>query len=154
MPTATPLASVGYANSYFANRLHSSAWFDSTEDDQAIGLLQSTRAINQLNYKGRKTILDQENEFPRIGLSCSSSTVPDEIMQACCENAIRLLDGFDMELERQGLNVTHRGYAQVKTTYDPNFVPPYIGAGIASALAWHLLLPFLNERSLIAIRRI
>ena len=149
-----PLATVDYANSYFASRLHSSAWFDSTSEDQYKGLVTSTRALNRLDYKGWKYLPDQLNEWPRRIPFQPCPCYPDAIQAACCENALRLLDGFDIELERRNFNVTSRGYSSVRTSYDSKFPPPYINAGIASATAWDLLLPWFRDQASIVIRRV
>ena len=153
-PTITPLASVAYGDAYFAARLHTTAWFDSTSDQKLAALVQSTAAFNRLQFQGRKYQCDQVNEWPRLIAGQPIPCMPTDIQDACCENAIRLLDGFDIEIERRDMNVTARGYSSVRTSYNTNFPSAYIAAGISSSVAWDLLMPWFNDFGVIGVKRV
>lgn len=59
-------------------------------------LCLATRRIDDLGLSGRKAVTTQVNEFPRIyvkpdGVEYTQTAVPEEVKQACCEEALALL---------------------------------------------------------------
>ncbi len=171
------------ADAYFASRLHESAWSDADPADRPKALWAATQIIDTLNYKGYKHPVyvllqqyglqdipsavgscdsptaeelmtaeaSQELEFPRGG----DTEVPLAIRRACYEIAHSLLDGKDPELELENLGIVSQGYSSVRTTFSRTHVPvEHIVNGVASSLAWRLLLPFLRDDDAIRVSRV
>jgi len=137
-----PYADEGEAESYFSSeRLNAEAWSNSTSVLRNKALKSATRAIDRLNFKGRKLDPNQYNEFPRYGMTI----VPDDIKIACCEITLSILDGVDQELEEEDLGAITGAYGTVRVTSDPNFRKDHVKAGIPSVVAWKHLLPYLND---------
>lgn len=163
-----PYSSIGEANAYFAERLHVDVWFDSSTNDRLKALKQATRSIDRLRFVGMKhtewvvaqTSCDadalkaardaQEREFPRG----ADEDVPTGIKEACCEEALSLLDGKDPEQEYEDLAVASQGYSSVRTTYERSYVLEHLNAGIASMRAWQLLRPYILEGRDIKLSRV
>lgn len=142
--------SVGETDTYFASRLHNMDWVEATDPNKQIALAEATRIIDRLNFSGYKTSETQALEFPRNG----STIVPQAIKDATAEIALALLGGVDPERELRGLRVTSRRFSAVGTTYDPHGAPLHILAGVPSATAWGLLLPYLSDNRGIIVRRV
>jgi hypothetical protein len=159
------------ADSYFASRLHESAWTDADPADRPKALWAATQIIDGLNYKGNKhsvyMLLDansaastseiqaaeasQALEFPRG----ADTEVPEAIRRACYEIAYALLDGKDPELELENLSVESMGYGQVRTGYSRNQVPiEHIINMVPSSVAWRLLRPFLRDGDAVKLSRV
>ncbi|MFA6270830.1 MAG: hypothetical protein WC657_06525, partial [Candidatus Paceibacterota bacterium] len=167
-------ATVSEADTYFSERLHSTVWDNASVADQTKALLQATRDIDCLNFKGYKatvaTLLSgvydvslvdpatiraaeaaQELEFPRG----TDTVVPPIIQRACFEIAYALLDGVDPDTELENLAVVSQGYAGVRTTYNRIQQPiEHLVAGIASATAWRMLKPFIRDGQAIKTSRV
>jgi len=154
------------ANTYFDERLHSTAWTDSADADKPKALNQARIAIDNLNFKGVKSAVydvmydssgnlispqpsettiiaadaTQALEFPRG----SDTVVPEQIKQAQWEEAVMLLDGVDPVSEYEALRVKRQGYSSVRTTYaDNDSSAEHLAYGIVSPRAWMLLKPYL-----------
>jgi hypothetical protein len=138
------------ATAYFLTRLNSEAYDVATTADRLAALTMATESIDRLNYLGAITESDQANQFPRD----ADTVVPDDIKKASAEIALMLLDGFDMELEFEQLNMVSQGYANVRSTYDRTTPPPHIVAGIASSVAWRYLKPYLRDVNTLSINRV
>jgi hypothetical protein len=159
------------ADSYFASRLHESAWSDADPADRPKALWAATQIIDTLNFKGYKypvyMLLQgspqatedeiraaeelQVLEYPRGG----DTEVPLAIRRACYEIAHSLLDGKDPELELENLGIVSQGYASVRTTFSRTHVPvEHIVNGVPSAMAWRLLVPFLRDDDAIRVSRV
>jgi hypothetical protein len=148
--SSTSYMTTGTANEYFKMRLNSQVWFASEPSDQMAALATATRYIDRLNFIGSKTDDTQEHQFPRSG----DTVVPKDIQYACCEIAIALLDGVDIERERENLDMTQQSYGSTKSTYDRATRPAHILAGIPSIVAWNYLLPYLPDMRLVAVTRV
>ena len=147
----TQYATITQANTYLQDRLNTSAWDNASGVDQDKALKQATRAIDLLNYHGIKTGGDgQENQFPRN----DDTEVPEDIINACIEEALVLLDGKDPELEYESLFIIDTQYANIKSKQKSDQVPYHITAGIMSITAWRLLSPYLRDPSSINLRRV
>jgi hypothetical protein len=171
------------ADSYFASRLHESAWSDADPADRPKALWAATQIIDTLNYKGYKHpvyLLLQEyglQDIPSAIGSYGSPTaeklmtaeasqelefprgsdteVPLAIRRACFEIAHSLLDGKDPELELENLGIVSQGYSSVRTTFSRTHVPvEHVVNGVPSSLAWRLLLPFLRDDEAIRVSRV
>lgn len=149
------------ADQYFYNRLNSDVWLNASELDKTAALMQSTRAIDNLNFLGVKFDASQSLAFPRWQPDLYSDAnspvtpvIPQDILIACCENAIVLLDGFDFEIEMAGLNNNAVIFAGVRETYDRQLAVSHLRHGIASALAWTYLKPWLNDTLSFTLSRV
>jgi hypothetical protein len=170
------------ANSYFANRLHSDSWANSAPADRPKALLEATRLIDSLSYRGVKHAVwsimyeyDTDTEIEEKILDTPPSrdeviaadatqelefprgkdTVPpQEIEWACYEIAFALIEGFDPEDAIDRLRVTQQTYAAVRTTYANDIAAmEYLVYGIPTARVWRWLLPYLKLDGLIKISR-
>lgn len=158
------------ANSYFAARLHETAWTQASTDDRPKALWSATQIIDTLNYKGNKATVyallldnpkatlaeiraaeaEQYHQFPRG----TDTEVPTAIRVACYEIAHSLLDGKDPEMELENLGITSQGYGSVRTTYERNQVPiEHLINGVPNAMAWRLIRAFLRDGDALKISR-
>lgn len=162
---------------YFSHRLHESAWSHSTKAEREAALVQATRIVDSLNYKGYKAAVykllfddegkriypppsdediraaynSQVREFPRG----TDTTVPDDILMATWEIAYALLDGIDVDAELENLDVTSQGISSVRTTYDRRNVSiEHLYNGVPSMTAWRHLKPYLRDVKKIHISRV
>lgn len=144
------------AQTYFDTRMHTDAWDDLGDSDDAIAtknkaLAHATRIIDRLAYKGLPTdeAIAAGNKFPQIG----TLGVPSSILESCYEIALSLLDGIDPELELQNLGQISSQYANIKSTRDTNQTLEHILAGVPSQIAWRMLRPYLaDSRSVNLVR--
>lgn len=141
---------IAEGDTYFGTRLNTEPWDIAADADKTSALTMATEAIDRLNYLGDKTDSDQVNQFPRD----ADTVVPDDIKKACAECALLFLDGFDVELEFEQLNMVSQGYANVRSTYDRTTPPPHIVAGIPSSVAWRYLSPYLRDVNSFVINRV
>ena len=139
---------ISEAQDYFDERLHTTAWDVATDDERTKALATATRAIDRLNFAGDKTDSEQANEFPR-----DSEDTPQAILDACAEISIALLDGRDPEMEYESLTVSSGGFSSVREARREGDVQAHLAAGIPSALAWQMLLPYLRDSRSISLMR-
>lgn len=138
----TPYTSRAEGDTYFSGRLNTDCWDDASDADKDKALLQATRAMDRLNYRGEKTDADQELQFPRGG----DLLVPDDIKAACAEEALALLEGKDPEMERESLSIKSQEFGKAKVGFDKSTGRPMnILNGIMSATAWSYILPYLRD---------
>jgi protease II len=148
---ASAYSTTSEADVYFNTlRLNSAAWTDAITSDKQKALYEATRLIDVLSFRGKKTDLDQELEFPRDG----ETEIPNNIVLACYEIAFSLLDGVNTEYEQDKLRIQNSGYANVRTTYDTNITDIAKRHGIPSHRAWSYLLPYLAESRSVNLRRV
>ena len=115
------------AETYFASRFDSDIWDDATETNQKKALIAASKKLNLLRYKGYKAENDQTLEFPRYlhpnylskhtytdainlvsinGKQFIYLDIPTELEEACCEEAITLLEfASDVHLKNQLLGI-------------------------------------------------
>jgi hypothetical protein len=153
----TPYASVVEGDQHFADKLHTYAWDDSTQDQQNRALTEATTRMNRLNYRGQPTVSTQANAFPRDGLrnpwtgiALADGTTPDDIKRACIELAYSLLEGKEPEEEFDNLQT---GIGSARSTYARSSKPRHILAGIPSQLAWNFILPYLGRNGDVRLSR-
>ena len=145
----TPYADTGGGDAYFATRVGSDAWDEAEVTDKTKALGHATRIIDSLSFMGQKLDPTQENAFPRFG----QTDIPEDVLNACYEIAIALLDGINPDLEFENLSQTSTHYANVKTTFNRDTLPEHTVAGVPSPVAWRLLKPWLyDNRSVSTIR--
>lgn len=147
----TAYLTIPEAQVYYDGRLNTGPWDIVTHDsvrDKA--LLQATRAIDRLNFRGIKTDEAQELQFPRA----NDTIVPADIECACAEEALALLDGKDPEMEREALAITEQTFGKLKAKFDRDAGRPInILNGIMSATAWGYLLPYLRDPLTVRLSR-
>ena len=161
------------ANAYFEARLHSESWSDSTPSDRPKALLEATRIIDSLNYRGVKNAVwlimyeaDPHNtgNYTKILVNSPSrqaiidadatqelefprgqdTSAPGEVEWACYEIAIALIEGFDSEDAVTLASTTRQAYSAVRTTYaDGSATMEYLVYGIPTARVWQWLKPYL-----------
>jgi hypothetical protein len=155
-------ATVQEADAYFEYKLHEVAWSTSNTRDRLPALIEATRIIDSLNFKGMKNsvyVLLQANEdataaeiaaaaqtqdleFPRG----SDTSVPDRIQWACFEIAYALLDGVDPQIELENMSMRNHGIGSVKASYNRDQEPlEHFMNGVPSATAWKYLRPYLRD---------
>lgn len=154
------LVTVDVANLYFMTRLHSDLWDDASATDKAKSLISATRLMNNLAYIGVKVYPNQFNEFPRritrfdFTLLPQQLRVPDSIRIACCEIALTLLDGVDLEFAIPGIAIQDDRYSTLRTSYKQNIIDEHVRAGIPSATAWLYIKPYLADPGAINLGRV
>lgn len=141
--------SIASGTLYFSKRSGMKAWDDATDTERLEALLDATRSIDRLNFKGDKTESTQNLEFPRGG----DTNVPTNIEYATYEIANRLLDGVDIDMELELHNSSSVSHEGVRETYHRNSFPEWMAAGIISARAWLLIKPYLRDPRILTITR-
>lgn len=135
------------ADAYFETSIsgfNNSSWVNSERSIKQRALAAATKLIDRLNFDGDKADDEQEYEFPREIDSVVQETIPLSIQYACAEIAKSIVDGIDIEIETNNLNKQSYGLSQAKTvTFNDQFVPEHLRAGIPSAIAWNYLRPYL-----------
>lgn len=173
--------SVVDADAYFQTKLFETAWSQAAGTDRPISLIEATRIIDRLSYKGFKhTVYEllqsdpdiakcaalgdkdalaqirtaeaaQALEFPR-----GADTITPEIINcACYEIAYNLLDGVDPDMELE--NLTHRAQGISTVTVRTNTMQEpleHLINGVPSAKAWNWLRPFLRDDRQVRMERV
>lgn len=89
---------IKYGNSMYSN--HGAAFLSGGVDPYSAPklpcLCEATRKIDGLNLAGKKVLTTQVNQFPRVytkanGSTYTQSAVPEDVKQACCEEALAIL---------------------------------------------------------------
>lgn len=145
----TPYLEIAEAQTYFDGRLHTDEWDYADDTQKTKALTMATRAIERLNFKGSKASETQEWQFPRG----TDTAVPQDILDACCEVALKLLEDVDADMEFNDLTINHHQFSFVRNTQDRSFAPEHVVAGIVSPTAWKLLLPYLRDARGVSIVR-
>src|SRR5687768_4050443 len=95
------------AQSYFDTRLNTEAWDKASDKNKIKALIMATRAIDNLNFSGCKSVSTQFLQFPRN----RNTEIPTAIEIATCECALQFLDDVEMEAEITGLRANSDNYA-------------------------------------------
>lgn len=135
-------------DTYFASRLSAEAWTAAADGDKTKAVEMATQAINNLNFRGGKTVSSQTDQFPRG----TAGVTPQAIKDACAEIALAYLDGFDPGIERDNLSAISQGLSSARTTFDKQYMEAHKIAGVP-IVAWNLLLPYLASSSNFKINR-
>ena len=128
-------------DTYMTKRLDPESWDDATDDNKDRAIAMATRAIDQIHYRGQKKAEAQANQFPRN----DDGTVPQDIKDACAEEAVALLDGMSPQIEIENARLIQQSYGGVSATYDKDNLPEHILTGIMSIFAWRFLKPYLKD---------
>jgi hypothetical protein len=145
----THYSTIDDADDYFETRLNTGAWDDATDANKTAALTEATQQIDNLNFKGSKTVATQDLEFPRG----SDTEVPEQIKWATYEIALQLLNDVDLEYEIGSLRAETQSYEGVRESYHRGVMPEYLLAGIISAKAWLYLKPYLRDGFSLKISR-
>jgi len=143
-------ASIAEGDAYFLLRLNAEPWSDATTDNKTRALNQATRIIDRLNFLGTRTDDDQDLQFPRD----DDSAIPTDIVNACCELCLALLDDVDPDLEFETLSMARFKFADAEANYSRQTVPMHILAGVVSVEAWRYLIPYLRDPNEMHINRV
>lgn len=138
------------ADLYFEARYNSELWDITSEENKTKLLTKATQLIDRLNFAGCKNDDAQVLEFPRG----DDTTVPQNIKDACCEIAYALLDGRDVETERELLGQSSAGASASRISGNPNIVDIARLHNIPSGVAWNLLRPYLRDGSVLTLSRV
>lgn len=109
MPTLDPTvggadsnsyATTSEADTYFTERMRSSAWSDEDTDDKERALISASRRIDEEDFMGSPAAETQALKWPREGVTLdhvviSSSVIPEIIKRATYELALQVLIGDD-----------------------------------------------------------
>lgn len=137
------------ANEYFLSRLSSDIWEGSSDVNKAKALIQATRNIDKLIFKGSKTVYGQPLAFPRTLEShipdyifTVTEEIPQIVKDACCEEAIMLLDNLvnpntRYELQKQGVKQISFGHAS-ETYVVSNSIKTVMNAEVLSLLKGYI----------------
>jgi hypothetical protein len=146
----TPYLTIAEAQVYFDQRLNTECWDDASTEDRDAALAQATREIDKINFRGKKTSTAQERPFPRD----DDSAVPQEVLEAVCEEVLTLLEEIDARKEFENLNLVSQGYANVRSTYDRGSLPAHVLVGLTSAVAYMKLKPYIRDGKNIDVNRV
>lgn len=137
----TPYADTTYADAYFEESFFADDWDDEQIPRKTKALKEATKRIDMLRFVGFKTSVDQENQFPRNG----DTDVPDNIKKACCELALKFVQGIHPDLEIDSARIVTSGMSSARMSNDTSRTPVWIDNGIPSPAAWALLCPYLKD---------
>lgn len=158
--TKTAYLTIDDANRYFAGRLDTDYWDQSSPSDQQKSLIQATSDIDRLAYNGVKAVPSQEHEYPRLYNDqqfdmwvYDTDFVPMDIKYGVCEQALALLGGFDSQKEIDNLSVSRKSYASVKVEYDRSSIPMHLKAGLC-ANAWRYVIVFIRDQRNVLLTRV
>ena len=136
---------VGGGSEYF--KLNGETWRQANNTQRLNSLIEATRAIERLCFKGTKG--DSGLHFPLA----DQQVVPEDIIAATYELALKLLNCPDEDLETESLRATEDRFVSVLTKRDTSWVPAHINAGIISIRAWRRLFPYLSDPNSIILKR-
>lgn len=98
-PNANSYVDVGFADTFFDNRVNSGAWINVVDsDDKTRALIMATDRIDQEKFRGSKASSTQRLNFPRSGISYDDGTpvpttiIPRQVCNATCEMALAILN--------------------------------------------------------------
>lgn len=118
----TPYISAADASAWLeAHVVHIDEWTNSPK--QAAALEEASDHIDGLMLKGRRYRSDQAREFPRVLGSADESAVPQEVKDACCLEALAILqwgDSWRRRNQEQGVKQVQLGTgAGLQESYGP-----------------------------------
>ena len=95
--SANSYVSVATADTYFNERLRSSAWTTEDTDDKERALISAARRLDQESFDGEKANTAQALKWPRLwstddeGTEYAGDAIPVIVQQACMELALSYL---------------------------------------------------------------
>lgn len=130
---------VSEGDDYFSTNIYADAWKNASTEDKTNTLTMATRAMLLLNYNN---------------LDLTTDTVPQQLKDACCDEALELLTGANPAMELATIGQGSQGFSSVRSTYDSQIAQYHIRAGFVSALAWNKILPYLHEGKTFKLSRV
>lgn len=104
-PAANSYVTLAEATAYFGDRLNATAWTGAAgDDDRARALLMATKRLEEEEYSGAPTTLEQALAWPRYGAYdvddevLDADTIPELVKRATYETALWML-GSDRLVE-------------------------------------------------------
>lgn len=88
---------------------------------------------------------DPYNNVSQSNCTRQSISIPDDIKIACCEIAIKYLEGVEIEEEMKNLTIDTQRFSAVHESYSRVGTIEAYRAGINSTKAWTYLKPYLND---------
>lgn len=154
---------------YLGGSMKASVWFAAPPAEKQAAIIEATRIINRLNFKGvpaaiyhaqidgtpqseLRVLADQQDlAFPRN----EDTHIPRDIKAACCEIAFAILDGYNPENEMRALATVSEsiGPLSLRATYDRTQALEWVLAGVPSPTAWQLLRPYLRDPRAVSVSR-
>lgn len=168
-PTPDPVVnyygSVVEGDQFFTNSLRGASWKAASVEDRQAALNDATQIIDRLNFAGNKADPNQTLQFPRgnsytnpqsfwtgMQVEVANTTtvtadvnVPTDIKRAAYLIADKLLDGWDPDIESDQHAAQSTRYGGVTTSFNREYIPEHMRAGIPSAQAWGLLRPYVRD---------
>lgn len=150
-----PYADEAYADAYFAQRLGAEKWTGAVSEDKPKALAEATRLIDLVPLVGVKYDEEQPREFPRD--VDEGGEVPAEVMDACCEVALALLQGRTLDQLSASIGVASESTGDASISYtgergDMALVDE--SYGLPSPTAASLIAPWISDRSEIDLTRV
>jgi hypothetical protein len=157
------------ADAFFSNRLGTATWDAATASDKTKALNLATAAIDAIGFSGYKLLSTQDRQFPRKYLPSSSidpwgntysedpygyiyesSTVPQDVLDACCLEALALLKYHasddplnEDDLQAKGVS----SFSQGKLSVSFRGRSTHSSTGLRSSEAYDLLKKYIGRRS-------
>jgi len=129
LPSTTSYVQRTDANTYFATSFNDAAWTALSDAQKDLALQVATRNLETLQWYGTKCDADQALQWPRevaADGSCDATvctTVPDKLIEATCELALKLhsnqsvfIDG--PESTTTGTYVSKQRLGELEVEYD------------------------------------
>ena len=129
------------AQAYFDNSLNTDDWDDASDNDKIKSLIVATKTIDRLNFLGKKADSEQDFQFPRY----DDSSVPQDIKDAVCEEALMLVGGADISMEKEAAKMTAQGFGGVRVSFDVDMATLHLSAGLVSVIAFNIIKPYLRS---------
>jgi hypothetical protein len=101
---ANSYTDLAYAAAYFAGRMATGAWDAADDAARTRALVAATARLEQERYAGERASDTQALKWPRIdvfdddGIAYASNAIPIPVQQACCEQALDLLNASGADL--------------------------------------------------------
>ena len=134
-------ATLAEADTYLECVLNKDAWELTTDARRTTALAQATNNIRALNVP----------DFSDVTLY---PTVPQNIIDATTEIALKLLEGYDPEFELEQSRVKSQTFDRIKQVNKEGEISLHIIAGVASSTAFRILLQYLPNPTTVRLDRL
>lgn len=141
------------ANTYFSRKLDVDVWDNSSDTDKIKALIQATVIIDSLNLIGQMYDYNQILQFPRVykyvprqDIKLLVNQVPTAVINACCEEALGVLESRNNPLADIRADAQAQGVKRIK---NGDSEEEYTGQGAGKKLfsdeALTLLKPYIQN---------
>ena len=135
---------------FLSTELWAEAWLTAEPENQQKALNKAETIIDSIQYVGDKLDSDQDNEFPRD----HQETVPQDVIDACCLIALKLIEGRIPELDFGNGRIKSDSLASGKTTYEVYNTPQHYLFGVPSYEAWVKLVKYVDLDKCVELNRV